>query len=70
MNIPSDQDDFMDNSSDKYQDYLDAYNYINTGKVDGGLELPFTLKFFQDNPEWAHEITKSIGIYPVEIPNK
>ena len=67
MNIPLGQDDYMDNSSDKYYQYLNAYNYINTGSIDGGLKLPFTLEFFQDNPEWCHEITKSIGIYPVEI---
>ena len=67
MNIPFGEDEFMDTSPNKYNQYLNAYNYINTGKVDGGLELPFTLKEFQDNPEWCHEITKSIGIYPVEI---
>ena len=54
-------------NTNKYYDYLIAYNYINTGKIDGGLQLPFTLQEFLDNPEWCHEITKSIGIYPVEI---
>jgi hypothetical protein len=67
MNIPLGKDTFMDNSFDKYYDYHNAYNYINTGRTDGGLELPFTFKEFQDNPEYCHEIIKSIGIYPVDF---
>lgn len=70
MSIPFNDEPFMDNSFDKYYDYHNAYNYINTGRTDGGLELPFTFKEFQDNPEYYHEIAKSIGIYPVEIKNK
>jgi len=54
-------------NTNKYYDYVIAYNYIKTGNIDGKLKLPFTLKEFLDNPEWCHEITKSMGIYPIEI---
>ena len=52
---------------DDYNDLRDAYNYIQLSNGYSRCVLPFTFKEYLATPENCSELSKSVGIYPVDI---